>query len=76
MVGLEGSSRISRIVAHPTDPQTLYVAASGPLFLPGGERGLYRTSDVGETWQLVLAGDNGTTGATDIAFDPDDPQVP
>ncbi len=75
LVGLEGSSRIGRIVVHPTDPQTVYVAASGPLFAPGGERGLYRSSDGGETWDLVLEGDNDTTGAVDLAFDPNDPEL-
>ncbi|MGH2968695.1 MAG: WD40/YVTN/BNR-like repeat-containing protein, partial [Solirubrobacteraceae bacterium] len=73
-IGLERSSRISRIVVDPADERRIFVAASGPLFQPGGERGLYRSEDGGDTWQLVLAGDNATTGATDVAIDPSNPQ--
>jgi photosystem II stability/assembly factor-like uncharacterized protein len=73
-IGLKGTSRISRIVLDPSDEQRIFVAATGPLFEAGGERGLYRTDDGGATWKLVLEGDNPTTGATDIAIDPRDPK--
>jgi photosystem II stability/assembly factor-like uncharacterized protein len=72
-LGLEGSERIGRIAFDPTDEQRIFVAATGPLFTPGGERGVYRSTDGGETWTLVLAGDNATTGASDVQVDPSDP---
>jgi photosystem II stability/assembly factor-like uncharacterized protein len=72
-VGLEKSSRIGRIVVHPEDSQTIYVAASGPLFYGGGQRGLYRSTDGGNTWERILKGDNPTTGAVDLAINPDNP---
>ncbi|MDP9406173.1 MAG: glycoside hydrolase, partial [Actinomycetota bacterium] len=74
LVGLPESSRISRIVVSPHDPKTIFAAASGPLFTPGGQRGLYRSTDGGDTWERVLKGDNATTGATDVAIDPKNPK--
>jgi hypothetical protein len=72
-LGLADSDRIGRIAIDPTNPNRLFVAAAGNLFVPGGQRGLYRTTDGGSTWQLVLAGVNGTTGAIDVAIAPNDP---
>ena len=72
-VGLASSGAIGRIVADPTDPQHLFVAAAGDLFNPGGERGVYETTDGGSTWSRVLNGDNDTTGAVDLALDPLNP---
>jgi photosystem II stability/assembly factor-like uncharacterized protein len=74
-IGLRESSRIAEIVVDPADPKKIWVAASGPLYKPGGERGLYLSTDGGDTWTLKLAGDNDTTGATDIAINPQDPKV-
>jgi len=71
--GLPTSGAIGRIVPHPTDDKTVYVASAGNLFTPGGERGLYRTTDGGATWTRLLAGDNDTTGAADVAVDPANP---
>lgn len=73
-MGLEKSERIARIVIDPKRPDTVLVAALGPLFAPGGERGVYRTRDGGKTWQRVLYVDDNT-GAADIAMDPQDPNV-
>ncbi len=73
MVGLPDSGAIGRIAVDPTDPDRVLVAASGDLYNPGGERGLYETRDGGETWELVLAPENDTTGAVDLAIDPSDP---
>ena len=73
-LGLKGSERIAEIVIHPADPATVYVAAMGPLWGPGEERGLFRTRDGGSTWQKILYTDD-TTGCVDIAVDPTDPQV-
>ncbi|HEU5111257.1 MAG TPA: hypothetical protein VFT95_22175, partial [Micromonosporaceae bacterium] len=58
-LGLTGTDRIGRIAADPGNANRLFVAAAGNLFVPGGERGLYRTTDGGSTWQLVLPGANG-----------------
>ncbi len=74
-VGLEGSDHISKILVHPEDGDTVFVAAKGPLWSGGGDRGLYRTTDGGETWDLVLAGENEFTGATDVVMDPENPDV-
>ncbi|MEM9782966.1 MAG: glycosyl hydrolase [Pseudomonadota bacterium] len=70
--GLKDSEHISEIVIHPEDANTLWVAAQGPLWSPGGERGVFMTTDGGATWQQVL-GDDEWIGATDLAIDPRDP---
>jgi len=71
--GLAGSDRIGRIAVDPANSNRVFAAATGNLFVAGGTRGLYRTTDGGTTWQLVLAGANGTTGAVDVALDPSNP---
>ena len=72
-VGLTSSGTIGRIAVDPTDPQHIFVAAAGDLFNPGGERGVYESTDNGTTWTRVLNGDNDTTGAVDLAIDPLNP---
>ena len=72
-VGLPDSGAIGRIAVDPKDPKRVFVAAAGNLFVPGGERGLYRSTDGGDTWQLVLPGENDTTGAVDVSIDPVNP---
>lgn len=72
-VGLEGTERINRIALHPTDPDVAYVSALGPLWNDGGQRGVYKTTDGGESWVRVLAGPNERTGATDVKMDPHNP---
>jgi photosystem II stability/assembly factor-like uncharacterized protein len=64
---------VGRIVIDPTNPSRIFVAATGDLFNPGGGRGVYRSTDAGAHWKRVLQGDNGTTGAVDLAMDPSDP---
>jgi photosystem II stability/assembly factor-like uncharacterized protein len=71
-IGLDKSERIGRIVVDPADPDRVWVAANGPLFSAGGERGLFRSDDGGDTWELVLEGATATAGAVDIALDPED----
>ncbi|MEO1220864.1 MAG: glycosyl hydrolase, partial [Pseudomonadota bacterium] len=71
--GLEDSERIGKIVVHPEDSNTVWVAAQGPIWSAGGERGVYKTTDGGETWDLVLSSDNGHTGAGDLMIDPRNP---
>lgn len=69
-VGLAATHHIGRVIIHPRDPSTVFVAALGHLWGPNDERGLYRTRDAGATWQRVLAVDS-LTGAVDVAMDPD-----
>ncbi|MHC5066675.1 MAG: WD40/YVTN/BNR-like repeat-containing protein, partial [Planctomycetota bacterium] len=71
-LGLKNSEHISEIVVHPRDPNTVWVASQGPLWSPGGERGVYKSSDGGSTWRRTL-GDDQWVGATDLAIDPRDP---
>jgi photosystem II stability/assembly factor-like uncharacterized protein len=73
-MGLEGSEHIGKILVDPRDGQVVFVAAEGPLWSAGGERGLYRTTDGGESWTAVLEIDENT-GVTDVEFDPENPDV-
>ncbi len=73
-VGLRETSSIARVVLHPTDANTVYIAAVGNLWRPTAERGVYRTRDGGATWTRVLTVDT-LTGATDLVMDPRDPNV-
>ncbi len=73
-LGLEATHHIQRIIVHPTDAGTAYVAAVGKLWGPNPERGLYRTTDAGKTWALVLAVD-ADTGCTEVAMDPSNPST-
>lgn len=72
--GLKKSEHISKIVVNPKNSNEIWVAAQGPLWSSGGERGLYKTIDGGDTWNLVLS-DNEWTGVTDIVIDPRDEKV-
>ena len=71
---LPTSQHIGRIVIDPRDPNVVYVAALGPLWAPGGERGLYKTTDGGRTWTNTKE-ISQYTGFTDVAMDPSDPDV-
>ena len=73
-LGLEATHHISRIQVHPRNPDVAYVAAMGRLWGSNPERGVYRTMDGGETWELVLHVDEHT-GAIDLAMDPGDPRT-
>ena len=73
-VGLKTSEHISEIIVHPDNSDVVYVAAQGPLWSKGGERGLYKSTDGGETWKRTLGNDEWT-GVTDIAIDPRDPDL-
>ena len=72
--GLPRSEHIGRIVVDPRDGQVVLVAAEGPLWSGGGDRGVFRTSDGGTTWTPVLQIDEHT-GVTDLEFDPSNPDV-
>ncbi len=73
-VGLENSEHISKILLHPTDPNILYVAVPGKLWSDSPDRGLYKTTDGGKTWEKVLY-TNEKTGCADIIMDPRNPDV-
>ena len=73
-LGLGTSEHIGKILIHPDDGNTLLVAAEGALWSPGGERGVYKTEDGGQTWRHVLD-INEDTGVTDLEFDPTNPDV-
>lgn len=72
-MGLERSERIHRIVVHPDDPRTVYVGAMGPAWSDGEERGVYKTTDGGKSWERVLYVDEGT-GLADLVIDPANPE--
>ncbi|HSC30023.1 MAG TPA: hypothetical protein VLD67_22270 [Vicinamibacterales bacterium] len=73
-LGLKGTERFSRIVIHPTNPQVVLAAATGRAFGSSQERGIYRSTDGGATWARTLF-TNETSGASDVAIDPADPDV-
>ncbi len=73
-MGLKKSNHISKIIVHPTNSDIVWVAAQGPLWSKGGERGVFMTEDGGENWKQVL-GDKEWTGATDLLIDPRNPEV-
>jgi len=70
-VGLKTSEHIGRIAIDPKDSNVVYVAAQGPLWGPGGERGLFKTIDGGKTWKNIL-NISENTGVTEIVIDPND----
>ncbi len=72
--GLSDTHHIGRVLVHPRDPDTVYVAALGHLWGPNEERGVFRTRDGGETWDKVLYGDPDT-GAVELAMDPQSPDI-
>jgi photosystem II stability/assembly factor-like uncharacterized protein len=73
-LGLENTQAIGRIRVHPTDPERAFVAALGHPFGPSADRGVFRTTDGGRTWDKVLFR-NDRTGAVDLVMDPHDPDV-
>ncbi|MEO0339267.1 MAG: glycosyl hydrolase [Bacteroidota bacterium] len=73
-MGLKNSEHIGRIIVHPENSDVVYVAAIGPLWSEGGERGVYKTTNGGKDWELVLEIDEHT-GVTDIMMDLANPDV-
>jgi photosystem II stability/assembly factor-like uncharacterized protein len=73
-VGLKTSEHIGKIVIDPRNSNVVWVAAQGPLFAEGGERGLYKTTDGGRTWTGSLTIDKDT-GVSDVALDPKNPDI-
>jgi photosystem II stability/assembly factor-like uncharacterized protein len=73
-LGLKKSAHIGRVVVDPRDSKVVYVAAEGPLWGPGGDRGLYKTTDGGKNWKAALT-ISENTGVVDVALDPSNPDV-
>jgi photosystem II stability/assembly factor-like uncharacterized protein len=73
-LGLKKSEHIGRVVIDPRDSKVVYVAAEGPLWGPGGDRGLYKTTDGGKNWKAVLTVSENT-GVADVAMDPSNPDI-
>jgi photosystem II stability/assembly factor-like uncharacterized protein len=73
-MGLQRTEHISKILVHPEDSNIIWVAAQGPLWSEGGERGVYKTTDGGLTWNRTLGNDQWT-GATDLLIDPENPNI-
>jgi photosystem II stability/assembly factor-like uncharacterized protein len=73
-IGLEDSRQIARIVVDPDDPETVFVAALGHAYGPNKERGVFRSSDGGQSWKQILFKDENT-GAIDLAMKPGNSQI-
>ncbi len=73
-LGLKNSGSIGRVLLHPSNANVAWVAVVGDLWKPSAERGLYNTTDAGQTWTKSIAGDS-LTGVTEVVMDPRDPNV-
>ena len=73
-MGLPNVERITRIIVHPGNGNIVYVCAPGPLWGDSPDRGLYKTTDGGRTWSLILKGTNLSTGCSSVAMDPTNPE--
>ena len=73
-LGLEATERIAKIEVHPDDGETVYVCATGQLWSANPERGVYKTTDGGASWELILSVDEDT-GCADLDMDPQEPRI-
>ena len=73
-MGLKNSEHIGMIAVHPTNPNIVWVAAYGPVWSPGGDRGIYKTTDGGQNWRQVLQVSENT-GFNEVHLDPRNPKV-
>jgi photosystem II stability/assembly factor-like uncharacterized protein len=73
-VGLKDSRAVGKVIVNPTNPDIAFVAALGHPYGPNTERGIFRTTDGGKTWEKVLYKDENT-GGIDVAFDPHNPNI-
>ncbi len=74
-MGLRDSERIVRVLVHPKNSNVVYACAPGKLWSDSNDRGLYKTTDGGKTWALVLRGGNPSTGCSSVTMDPSNPEV-
>lgn len=72
--GLKNSEHLSKIIVHPENSNIIWAVSQGPLWSSGGERGVYKSTDGGESWKRTL-GDSEWVGATDLVIDPRNPDV-
>ncbi|CAL2090495.1 VPS10 domain-containing protein [Tenacibaculum sp. 190524A05c] len=73
-LGLEKTKHISDVIIHPKNPDIIYVAAQGAQYAPTEERGIYKTTDGGKTWERILY-TNTTTGASSLSMDMTNPRI-
>src|SRR6266536_905962 len=73
--GLEKSERIAKIAVSPKNSDTVFAAVPGALWSDSTDRGLYKTTDGGKTWNQILKGPNLSTGCTDVAIDSTNPEI-
>ena len=73
-IGLENTGTIARVLVHPTNPDNVYVAASGNEWTYNKDRGVYHTIDGGKTWTKILF-ENEKSGCIDLVMDPSDPNI-
>src|SRR5881397_2007259 len=73
--GLEKSERIAKIAVSPKNSDTVFASVPGALWSDSTDRGLYKTTDGGKTWNQILKGPNLSAGCTDVAFDPAKPDI-
>ena len=73
-MGLRDTQHIARILVHPRNPDIVYVAAMGHLFTPNEQRGVYKTTNGGKTWEKVLY-INDNVGVIDLVMNPDNPEI-
>ena len=74
-MGLKNSERINKIVVHPSNSQIVYACVPGKLWSDSNERGLYKSTDGGESWQHIIKGSNASTGCSALTLDPTNPEV-
>jgi photosystem II stability/assembly factor-like uncharacterized protein len=74
-MGLAASERISKIIVNPKNSDIVYACVPGKLWSDSIERGLYKTSDGGKTWALILKGSNASTGCSGVSMDPKNPEA-
>src|SRR5690606_2901421 len=74
-IGLETTRQIAAVRVHPDNPNIVYVAAQGDRWQGSTDRGVYRSTDGGVTWTLILKGQNPTSGANDLSMDPTNPRI-
>jgi photosystem II stability/assembly factor-like uncharacterized protein/soluble cytochrome b562 len=74
-IGLETSKQIAQVRIHPQNPDLVYVAVQGDRWKGTPDRGVYRSTDGGKTWAMLLKGENATSGAVDLSMDPTNPRI-
>ena len=74
-LGLKNSERIAKIIVHPKDPNTVFACVPGKLWSDSDDRGLYKTTDAGKTWNKILAGGNASTGCSALSMSSRDPNT-